>query len=74
MVTSNNNTPQTTGEGVVTESLPNTMFRVTLTTGEEIQAYLSGKMRRFRIRVLVGDRVVIELDQYGSKHRLIKRL
>ncbi len=65
---------QQTAEGVVIESLPNATFRVMLTTGVEIKAYLAGKMRRFRIRVLVGDKVVVEMDQYGEKHRLIKRL
>jgi len=70
--------------GVVVESLPNIMFRVKLDdepasaegTGEakEILAYLSGKMRLHRIRVLVGDKVLLELEPYGGKARIIKRL
>lgn len=61
--------------GVVTESLPNIMFKVKLDDGgEEILTYLSGKMRLNRIRVLVGDRVILELEPYGGKARIIKRL
>ena len=58
----------------VTEALPNTMFRVRLQSGEELLAYLSGKMRLHRIRVLVGDTVEVELDPYGGKGRIVKRL
>ena len=61
--------------GIVVESLPNIMFRVKLDeTDEEILSYLSGKMRLHRIRVLVGDRVILELEPYGGKARIIKRL
>ncbi len=61
--------------GVVVESLPNIMFKVQLDeTGEEILTYLSGKMRLHRIRVLVGDKVLLELEPYGGKARIIKRL
>lgn len=61
--------------GIVVESLPNIMFRVKLDqTEEEILSYLSGKMRLHRIRVLVGDRVLLELEPYGGKARIIKRL
>ena len=61
--------------GVVIESLPNIMFRVKLDdTNEEILTYLSGKMRLHRIRVLVGDRVLLELEPYGGKARITKRL
>lgn len=57
------------------ESLPNIMFRVKLDeNGEEILSYLSGKMRLHRIRVLVGDKVLLELEPYGGKARIIKRL
>ena len=66
------------------ESLPNIMFRVRLDnepasaedSGEakEILSYLSGKMRLHRIRVLVGDKVLLELEPYGGKARIIKRL
>lgn len=62
--------------GVVVESLPNIMFRVQIDgeEGEPILAYLSGKMRLHRIRVLVGDKVTLELEPYGGKARIIKRL
>jgi len=61
--------------GIVIESLPNIMFRVKLDgTEEKILSYLSGKMRLHRIRVLVGDKVLLELEPYGGKARIIKRL
>lgn len=61
-------------EGIVTEALPNTMFRVQLDGGEEILTYLAGKMKLHRIRVLVGDKVAVTLDPYGGKGRIHKRL
>jgi translation initiation factor IF-1 len=64
-----------TGFGIITEALPNTLFRVRLEENEEeILAYLSGKMRLHRIKVLIGDKVEIVLDQYGGKGRIVKRL
>ncbi len=51
-------------EGTVVETLPNTMFRVELDSGHEVLAYLSGKMRKYYIRVLLGDRVRLELSPY----------
>jgi translation initiation factor IF-1 len=61
--------------GVVEEALPNAMFRVALDDSDEvILAYLSGRMRRFRIRVLVGDKVGMVTDPYGGKARITKRL
>ena len=70
-----------TARGVVTEALPSTLFRVKMedkkedkTEGEkEILAYLSGKMRMHRIKVLIGDSVEVVLDPYGGKGRIIKR-
>lgn len=59
---------------LVTEALPNVMFRVELENGEEMIAYLAGKMRIHRIKVLVGDKVEVKLDPYGGKGRLVKRL
>lgn len=68
-----NNTNQALG--TVEEALPNTQFRVTLDGATEpILTYLSGKMRKFRIRVLVGDKVEVEIDPYGGKGRITKRL
>jgi len=63
-----------TANGFVTEALPNTLFKVKIKDDEEILAYLSGKMRIHRIKVLVGDSVEVVLDQYGGKGRIIKRL
>lgn len=61
--------------GVVEEALPNALFRVIRDdTGESLIAYLAGKMRRFRIRVLVGDKVGMVIDPYGGKARISKRL
>jgi len=62
-----------TAIGIVTEALPNTLFRVDLGDGKIIISYLSGKMRMHRIKVLLGDRVEVLLDPYGGKGRIIKR-
>jgi len=51
-------------EGVVTEALPNAMFRVQLDSGPEVLAHISGKMRMYYIRILLGDRVLVELTPY----------
>jgi translation initiation factor IF-1 len=59
--------------GTVIEALPNTLFRVEC-EGQELIAYLAGKMRMFRIKVLVGDKVEILLDPYGGKGRITRRL
>jgi translation initiation factor IF-1 len=60
--------------GTVTEALPNVLFRVLFKDGREELAYLGGKMRINRIRILVGDKVEVKLDPYGGKGRIIKRL
>jgi len=60
--------------GVVTEALPNTLFRVLTENNAEIMAYLAGRMRLNRVRVLVGDKVKVELDEYGGKGRIVQRL
>jgi translation initiation factor IF-1 len=62
--------------GTVTEALPNTMFRVTYEkdgTREETIAYLGGRMKFNRIRVLVGDEVELLLDGYGGRSRITRR-
>jgi translation initiation factor IF-1 len=51
-------------EGTVVEALPATQFKVELDNGHEVLAYLSGKMRRYYIRILRGDRVRVELSPY----------
>ncbi len=62
-------------EGQVLETLPNTNFRLKLDSGQEIIAYLAGKMRRFRIKVLPGDRVLVEMSPHDKKRgRIIYRL
>ncbi len=53
-----------TFDGKITETLPNATFRVELETGHEVLAYLSGKMRKYYIRVLLGDKVKVEMSQY----------
>lgn len=61
-------------EGVVEEALPNAFFRVKLDSGQTILAHLSGKMRVRYIRVLPGDRVVVEISPYDlSRGRIIYR-
>lgn len=51
-------------EGTVIEALPSTQFKVELENGHAVLAYLSGKMRKFYIRILLGDRVRVELSPY----------
>jgi translation initiation factor IF-1 len=51
-------------EGVVIEALPNTMFKVELENDHEVLAYLSGRMKKYYIKVLLGDRVRVELSPY----------
>lgn len=61
-------------QGEVTEVLPNAMFRVQLENGHEILTTLAGKMRKFRIRVLEGDRVTVEMSPYDlSRGRITYR-
>jgi translation initiation factor IF-1 len=62
-------------EGVVTETLPNTMFRVELENGHVVTAHISGKMRKNYIRILTGDKVKVELTPYDlSKGRITFRV
>jgi len=51
-------------EGTVIEALPGTQFRVKLENGHEVLAYLAGKMRKYYIRILLGDRVSVEMSPY----------
>ena len=61
-------------EGTVSEALPNAMFRVELTNGHKVLAHISGKMRKNYIRILAGDRVIVELSPYDlTKGRIIYR-
>jgi translation initiation factor IF-1 len=61
-------------EGRVVEALPSTLFRVETSDGKEILSYLGGRMRIHKIKVLVGDKVSVQIDPYGGKGRIIKRL
>jgi translation initiation factor IF-1 len=61
-------------EGSVIEALPEATFKVLTDDNQEYLAYLAGKMRVNRIRVLIGDRVMIKTDPYGGKARIFKRL
>jgi len=64
-----------TAIGTVIEALPNASFRVKLEDGTEIFSYLAGRMRMYKIKVLLGDKVKVELDPYGgTKGRIIQRL
>ena len=61
-------------EGVVVEKLPNAMFKVELENGHQILAHISGKLRQNYIRILLGDKVTIEMSPYDlSKGRIIWR-
>ncbi|MBV8300624.1 MAG: translation initiation factor IF-1 [Candidatus Dormibacteraeota bacterium] len=61
-------------DATVVEPLPNAMFKVRLQTGQEVLAYTSGKMRKFYIRILIGDRVRVELSPYDlSRGRITFR-
>jgi translation initiation factor IF-1 len=51
-------------EGKIVDTLPNAMFRVELENGHTVLAYLSGKMRKYYIRVLLGDKVKVEMSPY----------
>lgn len=61
-------------EGTVVDTLPNTMFRVELDNGHVVTAHISGKMRKNYIRILTGDRVVVEMTPYDlTKGRIVYR-
>lgn len=61
-------------DGVVLETLPNAMFRVTLENGHKVLAHISGKMRMHFIRILPGDSVTLELSPYDlSRGRIVRR-
>ncbi len=61
-------------EGTVIEALPNTQFMVELDNGHKVLSYLSGKMRKFYIRIALGDRVKIEMSMYDpTRGRIIYR-
>lgn len=62
-------------DGLVNEALPNTQFRIVLDNEQEITGYVSGKIRKNRIKILPGDRVTVELSPYDlTKGRITRRL
>lgn len=61
-------------EGTVTDVMPDSRFKVTLDNGMEVAAYASGKMRKFRIRIVAGDKVTVEMSPYDlTKARISHR-
>lgn len=60
--------------GMITEALPNAFFRVRMEDGSEVLGYLSGKMRIFKIRVLIGDKVRVQCSPGDKKGRIVQRL
>ena len=61
-------------EGIIIEALPGTQFRVKLDNDHEVLAYLSGRMRKYYIRILLGDRVRVEMSPYDlSRGRIVYR-
>lgn len=70
----NNEEAIETLEGRVIEALPSTLFRVESSQGKVLISYLGGRMRVHKIKVLVGDKVLVQVDPYGGKGRIIKRL
>lgn len=61
-------------EGSVIQVLPNAQFKVKLDNGHELIAYIGGKMRKFEIRIIMGDRVEVEISPYDlSKGRIVRR-
>ncbi|HBX70584.1 MAG TPA: translation initiation factor IF-1 [Chloroflexi bacterium] len=61
-------------EGMVIEALPGTQFKVRLENGHDVLAYLSGKMRKYYIRILLGDRVRVEMSPYDlNRGRIVYR-
>jgi translation initiation factor IF-1 len=72
MSNQNKNAPQF--EGLVEEALPSLTFRVRLEDGREVLAHLAGKLKLHHIRVLAGDKVVVEMGPDGRRGRIIRRL
>lgn len=69
-----NNQEKVKVEGIITEALPDTNFRVQLSDGTIVLAYLAGKMRINYIKVMIGDKVSLELSPDGKRGRIIRRL
>ncbi len=61
-------------EGIVIEALPSATFKVKISDSEELLAYPSGKMRMYYIKILPGDRVLVEVSPDGKRGRIVRRL
>ncbi len=61
-------------EGIVIEALPSATFKVKISDNEELLAYPSGKMRIYYIKILPGDRVLVEVSPDGKRGRIVRRL
>lgn len=59
--------------GVVIDCLPNVTFKVELEDGKIVRAYMAGKMKINRIKVILGDKVEVEVPEYGDIYRLVRR-
>ena len=68
------NQPKEKVNATVIEALPDTQFRVELENGQEVLAYLAGKMRLNHIKVMMGDKVTLELSPDGKRGRITRRL
>ncbi|MCX6702906.1 MAG: translation initiation factor IF-1 [Candidatus Wolfebacteria bacterium] len=68
------NSSKKSAEGIVLEALPATNFKIKISEGQEIIGYLAGKMRMHHIKVLPGDRVLLELSPDGERGRITRRL
>ena len=68
------NQPKEKVTGTVIEALPDTQFMVQLESGQEVLAYLAGKMRLNYIKVMMGDKVTLELSPDGKRGRIVRRL
>lgn len=60
--------------GIVVEAHPNNIYKIEKEDGTIVKGYLSGKMRKFRINVLIGDKVEYVVDNLGGNNRIIKRV
>jgi translation initiation factor IF-1 len=61
-------------EGRVIEALPAALFRVKFADGKDLICFLRGKIKVFKIKILVGDKVLVEIDPYGGKGRIVRRM
>lgn len=65
---------ETIAKGIVNEVHPNNIYKIETEDGRIVKAYMSGKMRKFRINVLIGDKVEYVVDTQGDNNRIIKRI